>query len=131
MTPSITRSHKKAPSICSKWELPQNTNNSRRIRVCLEVVVGEASLMCDLTQASLHIIRLHRLRIPCHLVVDSHFRWFWDLGATWNMQGPLGKVRGGTGMYSHSGPEMRMITVPIRPLTVVDTNGQLLELIGL
>ena len=48
------------------------------------------------------------------------------------MEGPLGKGSRGTGIYSLCGQEMRRrITVPIRPLTVVDSNGRLLELIDL
>jgi hypothetical protein len=47
------------------------------------------------------------------------------------MEGPLEKGSRGTGMLSLSGLAMRKITVPISPLTLLDTNGRLLELIGL
>lgn len=47
-----------------------------------------------------------------------------------NMEDPLEKGSRGTEICSLSGQAMKMITVPTKPLTVVDTNGLLLELIG-
>ena len=125
MTPSIMPRHKKVPSITSRWGQLRNTSNSQRIRVCL---AGEASSMCALIQVSQHTIRLHRQRIPCPPLLDSQYiRWEY-LG---KIVDPLGKGSGGTGTFSLSLQGMTMITVPIRSLTAVDTNGQPLELIDL